>query len=70
MQDNPDKALMNAVSNKEKILFILDMDKQTSDKNRLALASIAKSLDICGAYADGEHLGFPSLLQWIGIDTP
>jgi len=53
MQDNPDKALMNAVSNKEKILFILDMDKQTSDKNRLALASIAKNLDICGAYADG-----------------
>jgi hypothetical protein len=61
---------VEAVKNKQPIVFLLDVEKDKSAKIKGNLGSLCKKLELCGAYADSSHPGFKSLLEWIGLEKP
>ena len=67
LAEDQDEKIVNAVKNKQPILFLLDHDKEESKVYRARLGVIANKLGICAAYAHSSKEAYKSLYQWVGV---
>lgn len=54
--------MIEAVRNKELVLFFLDVDKDLREEYRKNLGDLCKKLKVTGGYAEAEHPGYAPLI--------